>query len=107
MDGQSYEVIAEIAVALAGFSGVTTALHRRAQERRSAAIPPCWGVDSAQVLSRGGEEDALVPTILGRLLCLLGIHDFRILEVTYGFAPGSDVQRLECRRCGRITTTSG
>jgi hypothetical protein len=59
------------------------------------------------VLSRGGEEVPLVPTILGRLLCLLGIHDFRILEVTYGFAPGSDVQRLQCRRCGRITTTSG
>jgi hypothetical protein len=61
---------------------------------------------SSDALARG-EEHPLMPTILGRLLCLLGIHDFRILEVTYGFAPGSDVQRLECRRCGRITTTSG
>ena len=59
------------------------------------------------MLSRRGEEDALVPTILGRLLCLLEIHDFRILEVTYGFAPGSNVQRLQCRRCGRTTTRSG
>ena len=56
------------------------------------------------MLSRGGEEDLLVPKILGRLLCLLGIHDFRILEVTYGFTIGSNVQRLQCKRCGRITT---
>ncbi len=58
------------------------------------------------MLSRGGEEDPLVPTILGRLLCLLGIHNFRILEVTYGFTPGSNVQWVQCRRCGRTTTRS-
>ncbi len=58
------------------------------------------------MLSRGGEEGPLVPKILGRLLCLLGIHKFRILEVTYGFGPGSNVQRLECRWCGRTTTRS-
>ncbi len=58
------------------------------------------------MLQRSGEEDLLVPKILGRLLCLLGIHDFRIVEVTYGFSPGSNVQRLQCRRCGQTTTRS-
>ena len=32
MGGQSYEVIAEIAIALAGFSGVTATLQRRAHD---------------------------------------------------------------------------
>ena len=48
-----------------------------------------------------------LPKILGRFLCLLGIHDFRIVEVTYGFAPGSNVQRLQCKRCGQTATRTG
>ncbi len=44
-----------------------------------------------------------MPRILGRLLCLLGVHDFQILEVTYGFGPGG-VQKVQCRRCGLTIT---
>ena len=41
---------------------------------------------------------------LSRLLCLLGIHDFRILEVKFGFGVGSRIEKVECRRCGLITS---
>ena len=40
---------------------------------------------------------------VGELLCALGIHDFRILEVTFGFGTGG-VERVQCRRCGVVTT---
>jgi hypothetical protein len=45
-----------------------------------------------------------VPSWLGRLLCLLGFHDFRIVEVSFGFAPGNTVEKVECRCCGFRTT---
>ncbi len=41
---------------------------------------------------------------LSRLLCLLGIHDFRILEVKFGFGVGSRIEKVECRRCGLVTS---
>lgn len=47
-----------------------------------------------------------MPAILGRLLCLIGIHDFRVVDATFGFGPGGTVSRLECRRCGFVTTRS-
>ncbi len=78
-----------------------TGIGRQENERRLNQASPKFDNISCQ-----GERTLTVPKILGRLLCLLGIHDFRILEVTYGFAPGSNVQRLQCRRCGRTTTRS-
>lgn len=41
---------------------------------------------------------------LGRLLCLAGIHDFRIVEVKFGFGLGSRIEKVQCRRCGFVTT---
>lgn len=38
-----------------------------------------------------------------RLLCLLGFHDFRVVEVTMGFGSSGTVEKVECRRCGRST----
>lgn len=36
---------------------------------------------------------------LGRILCWLGFHDYRVVNVTYEF--GADpVEKDECRRCG-------
>ena len=43
-------------------------------------------------------------TLLGRLLCLLGFHDFEILEVSAGFGAGGSVAKVKCKRCGLITT---
>jgi hypothetical protein len=42
---------------------------------------------------------AHLPPLLGKILCWLGIHDFRVVNVTFGF--GTDgVEKDECRRCG-------
>ena len=48
-----------------------------------------------------------MPKILGRLLCLLGFHDFRVDEVKYGFGPGGNVEKDHCKRCALIVTRSG
>ncbi len=41
---------------------------------------------------------------IGRVLCWLGFHDFRVVDVTFGFGGGGSVERIECRRCGLATT---
>ena len=48
-----------------------------------------------------------LPKILGRLLCLLGIHDFRVTEATFGFGSGGSVQKVQCTRCGLVTARHG
>ena len=48
-----------------------------------------------------------MPTFLGRILCFFGLHDFQIVDATFGFGPGGGVTRVECRRCGYTTTRSG
>ena len=45
----------------------------------------------------------MIRTLIDRLLCLLGIHDFEILEVSAGFGAGGSVAKVKCRRCGVIT----
>ena len=55
-----------------------------------------------------GRGGVLTPMkIIGRLPCLLGFHDFRVLEVTFGFGAGGNVERIQCKRCGLITTRHG
>jgi hypothetical protein len=46
-------------------------------------------------------------SLLARLLCLIGVHDFRIVEVIVGFGPSGTVEKVECRRCGLVTTRHG
>jgi len=36
------------------------------------------------------------------LLCRLGWHDDRVIGADYGFSPGTGIERVECRRCGRV-----
>jgi len=45
-----------------------------------------------------------LPSLVGRLLCILGFHDFRVLEVRFGFGYGNRIEKVECRRCGWIST---
>ena len=45
-----------------------------------------------------------LPAPIGRLLCFLGIHEFRVLEVRFGFGQGNRIEKVECRRCGEIST---
>ena len=35
-----------------------------------------------------------------RLLCRVGLHDFRIVEVNVGFGDGTGVVTETCKRCG-------
>ncbi len=58
-----------------------------------------------KVLGTGG--DPHLPKILGRLLCLLSIHDFRVTEATFGFGPGGSVEKVQCKRCGLVTARHG
>ena len=43
---------------------------------------------------------------LARLLCLVGVHRFRTIDVTYGFGQGGSVAKVQCTRCGYVTTRS-
>ncbi len=43
---------------------------------------------------------------LGRLLCSLGYHRFRIVEKTGSFGTGG-VEKVQCTRCGLIITRQG
>ena len=45
-------------------------------------------------------------TLFGRLLCWLGIHDFRVIDVTLGFGEAGGVEKVECRRCGVVMSRS-
>ncbi len=47
---------------------------------------------------------AKLQEFVGRLLCRLGLHDFRVIDVTFGFGAGGSVERVECRRCGLVAT---
>lgn len=42
--------------------------------------------------------------IFRRLLCLFGLHDYRVVEVTVSFGLSGAVEKVECRRCGHVTT---
>jgi hypothetical protein len=48
-----------------------------------------------------------LPHWLGRFLCLIRIHDFRVVDVTFGFGAAGNVERVECRRCGVTATRRG
>ena len=45
-----------------------------------------------------------LPAFVGRLLCLVGFHDYRVLEARFGFGQGNRIEKVECRRCGQVST---
>jgi hypothetical protein len=53
------------------------------------------------------EKQGNLPTWIGGLLCRLGVHDYRLIEVVGSFGPGGQVQKVECRRCGCTATKQG
>ena len=48
----------------------------------------------------GGWDAMDLPDIVQDLLCRLGIHNFRVIEVNCGFSDAGNVEKVECRRCG-------
>ena len=51
------------------------------------------------------EATDMIKLLLGRLLCWLGFHDFRVVDVTFEFGT-SGVERDRCQRCGVTRTRS-
>lgn len=47
-----------------------------------------------------GSDGRSLSQVLGGWLCRLGWHDFRLVESSFGFGAGSQLQKLRCRRCG-------
>ena len=41
---------------------------------------------------------------LGRLLCIVGLHDFRVIEVHLTFRAAGKDEKLQCQRCGATKT---
>ena len=52
-------------------------------------------------------EPPRLPEWLGGLLCRLGVHQNQVIDASFGFAPGETIERVQCRRCGTVTTRRG
>ena len=37
---------------------------------------------------------------LNYLLCLLGIHRYKVIDATFGFGAGGTTQKVKCKICG-------
>ncbi|MCH6562065.1 MAG: hypothetical protein IH800_06570 [Myxococcales bacterium] len=48
-----------------------------------------------------------MPRILSRILCVLGLHDFRLVERILSFGCEGGVEKVQCRRCGLTITRHG
>ena len=49
------------------------------------------------------ESDKIVKAVkrkLGLLLCWLGIHRYKVIDITFGFAAGDSVRTIKCKICG-------
>jgi len=55
-------------------------------------------------VSENGDKQLNIPGIIERLLCWLGFHDFQVIETTFGFGEGGNVEKDQCRRCGLLRT---
>jgi hypothetical protein len=40
-----------------------------------------------------------MPKFIGHLLCLLGFHDFKVIDKIFDFGLGGGVEVVQCRRC--------
>ena len=49
------------------------------------------------------ESDKIVKAVktkLGLLLCWLGIHRYKVIDISFGFVSGGTVKTIECKICG-------
>lgn len=45
-----------------------------------------------------------LPEKVGKSLCKVGLHKFRVIEVKFGFGGAGKVEVVECTRCGVVAT---
>ena len=69
-------------------------IHGGRERGRGAAFAKCGEAVSSDSLHK----------FLGQLLCLLGFHDYHVISGTFGFGGAGNVEKIECRRCGDVTT---
>ena len=41
---------------------------------------------------------------VGYIFCLIGLHDYEIIDSIVGFGSGGGVSKVKCRRCKHVTT---
>ena len=42
----------------------------------------------------------VVKTKLSLLLCWLGIHRYKVIDISFGFGAGGSVRTIQCKICG-------
>ncbi len=45
-----------------------------------------------------------MESLIGRLLCWLGLHKYRLVEVTESFGSAGAVEKVQCDRCHATAT---
>ena len=70
---------------------------------RTGLFPPQFLISYKGERSRSKRIEVIdVSNFIGRLLCRLGLHNVRVIDVTLGFGVGGGVEKVECRRCGIV-----
>ena len=41
-----------------------------------------------------------MKTKLSLLICWLGIHRYKVIDISFGFAAGDTVKIIKCKNCG-------
>ena len=44
---------------------------------------------------------------LSLLLCWLGIHRYKIIDISFGFGAGNSVKTIQCKVCGIMKIKKG
>ena len=44
---------------------------------------------------------------LTKLLCFLGLHRYKIINIEFGFNPTDRITTLECKNCGHTKLKAG
>jgi len=42
--------------------------------------------------------------LLGQLYCRLGVHDFRVIDISFTFGATGNIEKIQCQRCGLVIT---
>jgi len=53
------------------------------------------------------EAEGKFVSIRRRLLCLLGLHGYDVVDVVMGFGTGGAVETVKCRYCGIVAKRRG
>ena len=55
-------------------------------------------------LTQPPQQPKSLPDLVGWIACFLGLHRFRVIEVTLGFGSAASIAKLQCERCHHVTT---